>query len=81
MSKSQSRLAQTPWITSDLYKLIKTKNKLYRALIRGKFGNEQEYKRYKKWGKGKSPTRNQEKKVLSISVSWMWKWLCKNVEN
>jgi len=48
MSKSQSRLAQTPWITSDLYKLIKTKNKLYRALIRGKFGNEQEYKRYKK---------------------------------
>ena len=41
MSRSQRRLAQKPWITSDLYKLIKTKNKLYRALIRCKFGNEQ----------------------------------------
>jgi len=48
MSRTQRRLAQKPWIISDLYKLIKTKNKLYRALIRCKFGNEQEYKRYKK---------------------------------
>ena len=45
VSRTQRRLAQTPWITSDLYKLIKTKKKLYRALIRCKFGNEQEHKR------------------------------------
>jgi len=38
MSGTQRRLAQKPWIKSDLYKLIKTKNKLYRALIRYKFG-------------------------------------------
>ena len=31
MSRTQRRLAQKPWITSDLYKLVKTKNKLYRA--------------------------------------------------
>ena len=28
VSRTQRRLAQKPWITSDLYKLIKTKNKL-----------------------------------------------------
>ena len=51
MSRTQ-RLAQKPGITSDLYKLIKTKNMLYRALIRCKFGNEQEHKRYEKiWNK------------------------------
>jgi len=45
MSRTQRRLAQKPWIASDLYKLIKTKNKLYRAQIRCKFCNEQEHKR------------------------------------
>ena len=50
MSRTQRRLAQKPWITSDLYKLIKTKNKLYRALVRCKFDDKQEYKRYKKMG-------------------------------
>ena len=49
MSRTQRRLAQKPWITSDLYKLIKTKNKLYRALVCWKF-DKQEYKKYKKWG-------------------------------
>jgi len=48
MSRTQRRLAQKPWITQDLYKVIKTKNKLPRALIHCKFGNEQEHKRYKK---------------------------------
>ena len=47
MSGTQRRLAQKPWMTSDLYKLIKTKNK-FRALIRCIFGNEQEHKRYQK---------------------------------
>ena len=48
MSRTQRKLAQKPWITSDLYKLIKTKNKLYRALVRCKFDDKQDYKRYKK---------------------------------
>jgi len=47
MSRTQRRLNQKPWITSNLYKLIKTKNKLYRALVRCKFDDKQEYKRYK----------------------------------
>jgi len=50
MSRTQRRLAQKPWITSDLYKLIKTTNKLYRALVRCNFDDKQEYKSYKKWG-------------------------------
>jgi len=37
-------------MASEQYKLIKTQNKLYRAAVRPKFGNTQEYKRYKKWG-------------------------------
>jgi len=60
MPRTQRRLAQKPWITSDLYKLIKTKNKLYRDLIRCKFGNEQEHKRYKK-------VRNKVNYQLEIS--------------
>ena len=48
MSRTQRRLAQKPWITSDLYKLVKTKNNLHRALVRCKFDDKQEYKRYKK---------------------------------
>ena len=48
MSRTQRRLNQKPWITSNLYKLIKTKNKLYRALVRCKFDDKQDYKRYKK---------------------------------
>ena len=48
MSRTERKLAQKPWITSDLYKLIKSKNKLYRALVRCKFDDKQEYKRYKK---------------------------------
>jgi len=47
MSRTQRRLAQKHWITSGLYKLIETKNKLYRALVCCKFGNKQVYKRYK----------------------------------
>jgi len=60
MSRTQRRLAQKRWITSNLYKLIKTKNKLYRALIRCKLGNEQEHKRYKK-------IRNKANHQLEIS--------------
>jgi len=41
MSRTQRRLAKKTWITSDLYKLIKTKNKLYRALVRFESGNKQ----------------------------------------
>jgi len=59
MSRTQRRLAQKPWVTSDLYKLIKTKNKLYRALVRCKF-DKQEYKRYKKM-------RNKVNHQLEIS--------------
>jgi len=60
MSRTQRRLAQKPWITSDLYKLTKTKNKLYRAPVRCKFDDKQEYKRYKKM-------RNKVNHQLEIS--------------
>ena len=55
-----NRAIPPPWITSDLYKLIKTKNKLYRALVRCKFDDKQEYKRYKKM-------RNKVNHQLEIS--------------
>jgi len=58
--KAQRRLAQKPWITSDLYKLIKTKNKLYRALVRCKFDDKQKHKRYKQM-------RNKVNHQLEIS--------------
>ena len=48
MHRTQIRLAQKLWITTEFYKLIKTKNELYRALVRCKFDDKQEYKRYKK---------------------------------
>ena len=46
ISRTQRKLAQKPWIIPDLYKLIKTKNKLCRALVRCKFDDKHEYKRY-----------------------------------
>ena len=73
MSRTQRRLAQKPWITLDFYKLITTKIKLYRALIRCKFGNEQEHKDTTKKRNKANHHLEISKKILSISVSWMWK--------
>jgi len=69
MSITQRRLAQKLWITSDLYKLIKTKNTWYGALVRCKFDDKEEYKRYKKMRNKVNHQLEISKKILSISVS------------
>jgi len=42
-------LAHKPWITTGLLRSIKTKNNLYRALVRSRFKNQNAHEKYKKY--------------------------------
>ena len=47
LTKSKKRLAHKPWITAGLLRSIKTKNNLYRALVRSRFKNQNAHEKYK----------------------------------
>jgi len=49
LTKSKKRLAHKPWITTGLLRSIKTKNNLYRALVRSRFKNQNAHEKYKKY--------------------------------
>ena len=49
LTKSKKRLARKPWITTGLLRSIKTKNSLYRALVRSRFKNQNAHEKYKKY--------------------------------
>ena len=46
LSKAKQKLSHKPWITPCLLKSIKTKNRLYRALVHSGFSS-QKYKKYR----------------------------------
>jgi len=49
LSKAKQILSHKPWITPCLLKSIKTKNRLYRALVRSGFSSQKAYAKYKKY--------------------------------
>jgi len=49
LSKAKQKLSYKPWITPCLLKSIKTKNRLYRALVRSGFSSQKAYAKYKKY--------------------------------
>ena len=49
LSKAKQKLSYKPWITPCLLKPIKTKNRLYRALVRSGFRSQKAYAKYKKY--------------------------------
>jgi len=48
LTKSKKRLAHKPWKTTGLLRSIKTKNNLYRALVRSRFKNQNAHEKSKK---------------------------------
>ena len=49
LSKAKQKLSHKPWIAPCLLKSIKTKNRLYRALVRSGFSSQKAYAKYKKY--------------------------------
>ena len=48
LSKKKFRLSQNPWVTKNILKDIKTKNKLYKKLVKGQYKNKPLLTKYKK---------------------------------
>jgi len=60
LSKAKHILSHKPWITPCLLQSIKTKNKLYRALVRSGFSSQKAHAKYKKY-------RNKVTHLLEMS--------------
>ena len=60
LSRRETKLKQKPWLTKDLLKSIRRKNKLYRKFI--KSGNPEELKAYKTLSKSLNYLQKQSKK-------------------
>ena len=60
ISRSKKKLPQKPSITTDLYKAIKIKNKMYRTLVRTRLPNTKAHNHCKKY-------RNKFRNIMEMS--------------
>ena len=79
LSKAKQKLSHKPWITPCLLKSIKTKNGLYRALVRSGF-SQKACAKYKKYTNKVTHLLEINKKIYSVTIPVLSKWFWENVE-